>query len=619
MEEFLVSLLLGLSHLLGISDFPSRLLNDWNVTQNWVKLDEVYTFSASSTTFIDKCRENASEYIIFPRVIHGTHKFFLDGKLIVNLGDSSYQKASPFYQQLTVSCKLVAEGKVITWQAISYSKYFARIETIPEIKSSVFQVHFFSSTLNAIAAGVLCVISLFAFLIFYGRVSNALTLSVSVGALFFSMYFFNVCNDLFGINISMLMSHKIADCSLWIGGGLFINALYIDYAITRWMRNFLVYSILAAIFTIVFGKTGDSIQFGTMIPMLPYTICCIYGFFSLAFDGYRNSFSRDRLNRMIAIACFYVAGLTDIFSVLGVTNTPLILSIGIMGAIFGLTIAVNQEISKTYSQRDDLLLSLEAQVDAKTKNLTEALATLKTTQAELVQSARLASLGTLSAGIAHEINNSINYVSGALKPLERKVEEKVGEDDFKKLKPLFSAIREGTQLTVDIVKSLRNYTGLNHANAKDIVVAEVVNSVGTILKSRLRKVKFEISVPADLVIFGSMVGLNQILTNLITNAIDVVNVENGVISIIARECEEQIVLVVRDNGPGIPLEIQSRIFDPFFTTKEVGKGTGLGLHLIRTEMERHEGSVTFSTSTQGTEFTLKFPKKKLDKRFMEAA
>jgi len=131
---------------------------------------------------------------------------------------------------------------------------------------------------------------------------------------------------------------------------------------------------------------------------------------------------------------------------------------------------------------------------------------LRQTQAELIQSAKLASLGTLSAGVAHEINNSVNFVSGAIPPLEKLINkfEAISVRDYEIGRKLLLAIKDGVTITVEIVRSLRNFTGLNQAKLKDVQIAEVVRSVTTLVNSKLKEnYKVATNVPEDLyVVWG---------------------------------------------------------------------------------------------------------------------
>ena len=418
----------------------------------------------------------------------------------------------------------------------------------------------------------------------------------------------------------MLASHKIADTCLLIGGTLFVYAFFLEGILKPIMFYFLLFSVGISLIIFGLGSSADELQFGTTLSLIPFTIISLVSIATLCLDGYRTGFDRHKITRLLAISWFFISGNLDSMNTFGLANMPMLFSIGMVGAIFGLAVAVNQNIEQIYIERNQLLLHLEEKVVEKTKDLSEALLQLKTTQSELVQSARLASLGTLSAGIAHEINNSINFVNGALGPLEKRLQRILPEEEKGQVQKLLNAIRAGTTLTVEIVKSLRNFTGLNQAAFKDVLLKDTVQSILLILKSKLNSVQVHLDLPADIKAYGNLVGINQIFMNLISNAIDAMTKENSEIFISALEEGEEIKLTVRDNGAGIPPEVVARIFDPFFTTKEVGKGTGLGLHIVHKEIQRHHGRIAVASEINvGTTFTIYLPKSAREAQIQEAA
>lgn len=608
MTSFAIGLLLGLSNLLGVSSVPvgSNLL--WEIDQNWTSNNGTWTLSASSRQIPEICQQNSQAQIEFPRIVHGVHVITQNGNLLLETGDRTFQVASPFYSQPMVPCSRIDGGTPLIWQVTTYSEYFARFTQFPKISAHPGAKSFLNVDANSIGAGSLILISIFSFLIYFGRVSNQLTYAVTFGGLFLSAYFMNCVNVRFGIELPMLQSHKLADICLWVGSGFFFYAFYLEKLLARWMIIFNTVAVALAVVLIMLGETGDAIQLGTMVPMLPYVVLSCYAITRLISLSRNGQFNKHTLTRLLSIMSFFVSGNVDVLSIFGLIDTPMVLPIGIVGAVFGLSVAVNQNIEATYNERDALLGNLENKVAEKTRSLSEAMDQLKSTQADLVQSARLASLGTLSAGVAHEINNSINFVSGALVPLERKLTKILPEPEKGSVLKLLSVIKDGTSLTVEIVKSLRNFTGLNQAEFKDVDIREAVSSVCTILKSKLKDIDLKIDISEDSIIHGNLVGINQIFMNLISNATDALAGGSKIISVTSRKVDDVVHIQVTDNGSGIPPEIIGRIFDPFFTTKEVGKGSGLGLHIVHNEVKRHRGTLKVeSTLAKGTSFFITLP------------
>ena len=406
----------------------------------------------------------------------------------------------------------------------------------------------------------------------------------------------------------MLESHKIADIGVIIGSSFLFRAFVADSLISKKLYNVQIVANIISLFIIVMGFSGDIIQIGTIFPMPFFVISSVNILTNISIQSTIHGIKKESIFKGLSIFSFLFFGCNDIFKIFAIIDNFMLLPFGLVGAIFGLSLAVNREIENTYIERDGLLKNLDLKVNEKTAALQSALDSLKTTQSELVQSAKLASLGTLSAGIAHEINNSINYVNGALIPLERKIHSLIPIENRGIIDKLLSSIKEGTHLTIEIVKSLRTFTGLNQAEFKQFKIKDAVDSVLVILKSKLREINVEVEIPEELSMTGNLVSLNQVIMNLITNALDVLPQQNGKIKIVALTESTEIKLSIEDNGCGIPPDSVCRIFDPFFTTKEVGKGTGLGLHIVQKEIEKHHGKISVSSKVGiGTKFEIVLP------------
>jgi signal transduction histidine kinase len=406
----------------------------------------------------------------------------------------------------------------------------------------------------------------------------------------------------------MQIAHKIADISVLTGMLLFFNAARIHSLVPRALFGVFATSIAVAVTLILVAPTGDSIQLGTTVPFGPGLSVCLYGLARLVNRVVHQGLHVNSVFEFLSLGIFSAALINDIFVITGATHGQMYLPIGFISGLTFFALAVNEQIVKTYAERDYLQHNLEKEVIRKTSALEKAMDELKTAQAELVQSAKLASLGSLSAGIAHEINNSLNYVYGGLLPLEKIVKTSLTEGPREKALKLTGVMGEGLKLTFEIIKSLRNYTGLNQAKFADLSLSEVMNSALTILKSRLNtRIETHISVDPTLHIFGSVVGLNQVFMNLITNAIDAMP-EKGVLTIDALSDGQNVTVKVTDTGTGIPADIRGKIFDPFFTTKGVGSGTGLGLHIVKKEIDRHKGKIQVSSIVgEGTTFVIQLP------------
>ncbi len=245
------------------------------------------------------------------------------------------------------------------------------------------------------------------------------------------------------------------------------------------------------------------------------------------------------------------------------------------------------------------------------KRLKNSYIELQKTQGDLVQVEKLASLGTLSAGVAHEINNPI---SGIQNCINRIIKNPKNIDQNAKYIIL---IKEATNKIENVVQHL-----LNFSKKQDIIFEKVnLNLVieSSILLTGHKLQSEKIVVKADLYekyfVKGSTNHLEQVFVNLILNSLDAIieRKENehdlsGIIEINMNRVSDKIYIHLKDNGAGIPEGIQDKIFDPFFTSKKVGKGTGLGLSLSFNLIRDHKGKIFFNSSKEsGTEFVIELP------------
>lgn len=245
---------------------------------------------------------------------------------------------------------------------------------------------------------------------------------------------------------------------------------------------------------------------------------------------------------------------------------------------------------------------------------------LRETQAHLIHSEKMAGLGQLVAGIAHEINNPLAFVINNIfivqETLGKLAAEGVEGSDLPveasakvaKMQARVNDAHEGAARVKELVSKLRTFSRLDEGTVKTINIHESIESVLLFLRHKMEgRIEVERRY-GDVEMVTCLAGeLNQVLMNIVANAIDAID-GPGRITLVTGQQNGDFVIRVRDTGKGIPEEIRNRIFEPFFTTKPIGQGTGLGLAISYGIIKAHQGSMEFSTKTgEGTEFTLKIP------------
>lgn len=258
---------------------------------------------------------------------------------------------------------------------------------------------------------------------------------------------------------------------------------------------------------------------------------------------------------------------------------------------------------------------------------------LKRTQQQLLHSEKMASLGQLVAGVAHELNNPISFVLGNVHALSKYSErlrtylaamhahepEAVLNEMRRKLRiehlladlpSLIEGTLEGAQRTADIVHGLKRFSAMDPEERKPVNLVEVIErAIHWVQKGRSAPVDVHWEAGEPCTVMGSAGQLQQVMMNLLQNGFDAVGQRDAPrIQVLVERTEGMVRVTLRDNGPGIPPEHLLRIFDPFFTTKPVGKGTGLGLSISYGIVEQHGGRLSARNAAEGgAEFVLELP------------
>jgi signal transduction histidine kinase len=248
------------------------------------------------------------------------------------------------------------------------------------------------------------------------------------------------------------------------------------------------------------------------------------------------------------------------------------------------------------------------------EELSDAIEQIKETELQLVQSEKLSSLGRLSAGIIHEINNPLNYSLTGLFALRNKGKNFPPEQRAE-FDEIVNDVEEGIKRVRNIVSDLRTFTHPGGGTGEPVEVADTVQAAMRFLAGEWRdKAVIHQQVPPEQLLWGNRNKLIHVLVNLMQNAIDALGEktfadgEKPQIWISGRTEETRSLIVVRDNGPGIEKKVEDKIFDPFFTTKDPGKGMGLGLSICYRIVQGYGGKISVrSERGQFCEFTLDFP------------
>lgn len=283
------------------------------------------------------------------------------------------------------------------------------------------------------------------------------------------------------------------------------------------------------------------------------------------------------------------------------------------------------------------------ELQSSNSNLSTALQNLKDTQIQLVEAEKMASLGQLTAGIAHEINNPINFVKSNIKPLQldindlievideydklhtvdgaeipeklnhiQKLKKQIDIDYVKtEIDSLVKGIREGAERTAEIVMGLRTFSRLDESEVKTVNIHEGIESTLVLLKNQLPsniKVEKYFEAQGNIECFPGK--LNQVFMNILSNGIQAIKEkedqsETERVVVRTKDIGNRIQISIKDSGAGMTDEVRQKIFDPFFTTKDVGEGTGLGLSIVYKIIQKHGGKIeVVSSKGNGAEFVI---------------
>ncbi|MDW7691835.1 ATP-binding protein [Flammeovirgaceae bacterium SG7u.111] len=284
-----------------------------------------------------------------------------------------------------------------------------------------------------------------------------------------------------------------------------------------------------------------------------------------------------------------------------------------------------EEFQEELTIHNEQLKQKQWELESKNKELEDALSQLKATQSQLVQSEKMASLGTLTAGIAHEINNPVNFISGSLQAFEGLLQtyqnetntsDKLDKKEFNtKLERLLKNSKNGTKRIQKIVEGLLVFSHKGTENKRPSNIQKIIESTLSLIQFKISEntqVLKEFTELPEVICYRDK--LHQVVLNILDNAIYATNSvprETHSIkiktSLVHRNGSSYAEIEISNSGPSIPKALLAQLFDPFFTTKEPGEGTGLGLSISYNIIKEHEGFLEVRNNDIGVSFSILLP------------
>ena len=389
MDSIAITILLAISALLGVPDLPGVAQLDWKATP-WQQIDHFYEMTASSKEVLDQCRANPEHFLAFPMIVQAVHVLSVDGREFFRSGDPKFQTVGTFFGAPNIHCKEIPAGTELSWHVVSFTKYFARIQTFPELRNSRPLFNLFAEGLSILGVGCSLMMALMVATMFWGKLSRSL-IGAIVTSLVFSIFYFSISVSRFlSLPFDMITSHKIADTGIWLSMAAIIFAFYkVGLMPKRYYAIYFV-NIIAGIVFLCMGSGGDTIQLGTTLPFAAtFTVMAILLF--SAIKKLKRPMGRQAIFSVLSLGTFVAACANEMLVVFGLVPTPPLLPFGYCSGVFFFTLMVRESIEQTYRERDHLKANLELEAIKKTQELSAKSKAL--TETNLTLDSMLNSLG----------------------------------------------------------------------------------------------------------------------------------------------------------------------------------------------------------------------------------